>query len=96
MHFNCAKSCGTCEKVQKSSKPRGLQSQELLAATEQFGKRQKAQGGEEAATLALIKESLDYMQSDRVMSLPQKFREGCRNTHELCSFWSVVGALHGR
>jgi len=63
-----------------------------MAATERFGDRQVAEGDDAAHTLELIKQSIDYMASDQVMSLPKTIREGCRNKHDLCTFWATVGA----
>lgn len=95
MRSNCAMSCGTCDKIaNKAVTKTGTRTrtdEEVLAATAKFGERQLAEGGDAVETLALIEDSVTYMTSDQVMSLPATIRENCRNKNELCSFWAYVG-----
>lgn len=95
MRSNCAMSCGTCDKIaNKAVTKTGTRTrtdEEVLAATAKFGERQLAEGGDAVETLALIEDSVTYMTSDQVMSLPATIRENCRNKNDLCSFWAYVG-----
>eukprot|EP00934_Nitzschia_sp_Nitz4_P008287 Nitzschia sp. Nitz4//scaffold150_size53981//47623//49714//NITZ4_006687-RA/size53981-augustus-gene-0.35-mRNA-1//1//CDS//3329537101//8277//frame0 len=81
----CAKSCGTCPTTTL------VGDDELLSATESFGVRQTADGKEMSSTMQVIRESVDYMQSDEVSTLPQSIQELCYNKETLCSFWAQIG-----
>lgn len=97
MHSNCALSCGTCGKIatragtKETRTTRKLSSEDAIAATEKFGNRQRADGDDAVRTLAVIEDSVAYMTSDQVMSLPVTIRDNCRNKNDLCSYWALVG-----
>ena len=90
-------SCGTCEKTPKLSRrkrkvqTKDLESEEVIAATVKFGEEQTADGAEYEGTLAVMAESIAYMASDQVISLPGEFRDNCLNKYDLCSFWAYIG-----
>ena len=101
---NCPKSCNSCvtRKLKTKKAPKAtssksvakevlLKEKDILDASEAFGTRQEAQGGEAQDTLVLIAESNQYMKSKKVASLPQAVRTACLNRHGLCSFWALKG-----
>jgi ShK domain-like len=73
----------------------------LLETTIVFGERQRADGEQAQETLELIAQTVLYLQSDLVStstsSPPPLFDDimmrhnHCRNHHELCAFWAVLG-----
>ena len=98
MHSNCAKSCGTC------GKPRRKPAQEevpvdhseaygrnLMDRSKKFGEEQKAEGAERTAILDRIESTIQYIASEQVTELPVNIRRECKNRHELCTFWQVIG-----
>lgn len=86
---SCAKSCGSCT-IQGQQKLKDMDSTPEDKTT-QFGKRQEAKGSKAKETLKLIAESVEYMKSADVQTLSAKIRDNCKNKHNLCSFWAVLG-----
>lgn len=96
MQEYCPKSCNACEKVVEKIKAMKEIADEdedgikaLLQKTKSFGDEQRAEGERAAQTLARIKSSIAYMESEEVQALPKKVRAACANKHELCTFWQV-------
>lgn len=91
----CAKSCDSCKPSTPKKRKRSLAVQgnkdDLLKQTELFGTPQVADGAEELQTIARIQESISYMFSEEVMALSAKVKENCKNRHDLCTFWAVIG-----
>lgn len=90
---DCAKSCGTCVAKKKKARPAATnqesKSEELSRKSKTFGEAQTADGNKAEETLARIESTIAYMESEEVRKLSHKVRSGCRNRHELCSFWQV-------
>jgi prolyl 4-hydroxylase len=75
----------------------------LLETTIAFGERQRADGEQAQETLELIEQTVLYLQSNLVSTStsaappPPLFDDimmrhnHCRNRHELCAFWAVLG-----
>lgn len=99
MHHNCPKSCGTCAKVSKMSpgetQPRVggniLSTGTLLERTRKFGELQKAEGAQKEDIVRRVESTINYLASEDVLQLPVSVRRECKNRHELCTFWQVIG-----
>ncbi|KAL7578445.1 hypothetical protein ACA910_012835 [Epithemia clementina (nom. ined.)] len=100
MHFNCARSCGTCHKIADVAPPRNPEetgeisaayARNLVDRSKKFGEEQKADGGERDAILHRIESTISYIASNQVAQLPVNIRRECKNRHELCTFWQVIG-----
>lgn len=89
MKNKCAKSCDVCPEEATDEEQEEIDA--LLKATTEFGIKQEATGSEKYKTLKVIRESIEYMQSDEIEDLPEKVAENCLNRKELCAFWAVVG-----
>lgn len=108
MNENCARSCTACDSIKRRREGAytttvttgekkinsAASASALLEETAAFGEKQIADGGERRETLARVKEILDYMNSEKVASLSPAVRENCRNRHELCAFWALLGKSH--
>jgi hypothetical protein len=86
---NYEKSCDSCKKVKKAD--RKLEDGEIVDQSTTFGDTQSVDGADGKRTLELIESTIAYMKSDDVQTLPKDYRDSCRNKHELCSFWAVIG-----
>jgi hypothetical protein len=64
---------------------------DILAMSEDFGVRQNAEGTQMEETLAVIKDSIEYMKGALTASLSEEVFENCMNRNVLCAFWSVIG-----
>lgn len=122
MHFNCAKSCGTCDKIlgnrrnveveeddedendDEHSSDTATTTQEvgttvisvayarnLVDRSKKLGEEQKAEGADREKILQRIESTIEYFATDAVAKLPIKIRRECKNRHELCTFWQVIG-----
>ena len=107
MHTNCAKSCNKCapskDKIDSNTSDDDSNSQELDAsidpdthdslteASVQFGVKQTAQGTRAEDTLQRLASTLKYMNSESVLALPANIQTECKNRHEMCTFWQVLG-----
>ena len=104
MNENCARSCTACESNKKQRKTKasvtmqetsgrvvGTDWDAMLEETASFGEKQVADGGERQQTLARIKETIDYMNSDQFTELSPTIQQECLNRHELCAFWAILG-----
>lgn len=103
MEMQCSKSCDTCHlqeaeywkmhnrKVEEQVKKYTMDEKTLLEKSETFGDRQTATGNQKDATIKVVKETLQYMDSDEFANLPRATRENCKNRNELCAFWAVIG-----
>jgi prolyl 4-hydroxylase len=84
MLVQCAKSCDSC--TGRSRK------RSILPNGKTFGVPQKVEGPHAKGTLLHIRETEKYMMEE--VHADEKYREvreGCKNTHELCSFWAHLG-----
>ena len=99
MHFNCAVSCGTCEKVTAVAAPKktgksattSAYADNLMERSKKFGELQQATGADRERVLSRIESTISYLASDEVGQLSANIRRECKNRHELCSFWQVIG-----
>jgi hypothetical protein len=93
MRKNCPKSCNSCAKTKEENQSNAPKKNKLTVQdeSETYGDRQKVEGAEGARTIELAASSFEYMKSDEVLTLPAKIRDNCRNKHQLCSFWAVIG-----
>jgi hypothetical protein len=81
MNRYCPVSCGSTETP--------AQEKERLAnQSEEFGIRQEALGSTEEKTLAIMRESIQYMKTNKE-AIDQG--EDCRNKQQHCSFWTAIG-----
>lgn len=69
----------------------GVSADVILEESASFGEKQLANGGERLQTIERVKESIDYMNSEKVTSLSPAIKESCMNRNELCAFWAVLG-----
>jgi hypothetical protein len=75
----------------------GAASEEKLAImtdSAKYGTRQRADDGasvEATQTLEVMRSTREYMESEQVLTLPSQIRDNCKNQHQLCSFWAVIG-----
>lgn len=105
MHTACAKSCGTCvinKRKEEKKKKKAVdaaaaaevnltdEEQKLVTLSADFGDIQKITGAEAYNTLALLRQTAAYMQTD-VPRLPDDIQDKCLNRNELCSFWAFLG-----
>ena len=98
---DCPKSCNSCDKSnlvqelikieEEANKVASLSDEDVLEQSAKYGDKQVALGNEKSQTLDNVRSFLQYMESDEVQTLPTKYRDGCRNRNELCSFWAVIG-----
>jgi prolyl 4-hydroxylase len=91
MHQKCKKSCGACGNSKHSAlllDPENESS--VIEATLNCGEKQVAEGTEKVRTLDRIRKSIEYFKNE-VPSLPDSVKDKCKNRHELCSFWAVLG-----
>jgi hypothetical protein len=104
MSKTCPKSCNACGKAkeekqssepkkQKLSLPEAIKDQglQVIEESDNYGEKQRVEGAESVRVVELLAASIEYMKSDQVKALPAKIRDNCRNKHELCSFWSMLG-----
>jgi hypothetical protein len=88
MNEKCRKSCGTCPNQQQpsanSAPYRRLQGDDddddddALEKSEQYGTRQTAEGEHRQSTLQRIVDSIQYMESEKVHSLPGNLQDTCK------------------
>ena len=98
---NCPQSCGSCERIIRQNKFRQMEDEALnmedysvsaiLDFSSNYGERQVAAGERRLETIENVKSLIEYMKSDDVQNLPDKFKKECLNRNELCSFWAVIG-----
>ena len=88
MELYCAKSCNACMSETDIDVP---SKDDVIRKTEEFGLRQKVEGSQHADILELIKASIAYMEDPTRLAQPSHVVENCKNRHELCSFWAVLG-----
>lgn len=97
MSKNCPFSCDTCDKVEPVQKSRKtteeLDETMVLDASVALGVRQQAEGYQKYEILEMVQSSLDYAQGDEFLKLPRAVTENCKNKHELCSFWALIGEV---
>jgi len=96
MYNNCAKSCNTCSQKKTATVSGGNSEltrpqQLILDWSESVGVRQTAIGSEAVATFERIKQSKAYWEQEATEALPADLLAKCRNQHELCSFWALLG-----
>ena len=95
MERKCPRACGKCGSANAAANvPKVAIIKEELTPLEKikdFGELQVAEGVEAAQTLERIESTLTYMQSEEVLNLPDRVRTRCKNRHELCTFWAVIG-----
>jgi hypothetical protein len=89
---DCAKSCKTCTRARPKTR-QAISDEALKDQTVAFGERQTAEGTEEKPTLDTIYQSVQYMNSDTIESLPNHLLANCKNRHALCSFWATLGEV---
>mmetsp|Transcript_30740 Transcript_30740/g.65924 ORF Transcript_30740/g.65924 Transcript_30740/m.65924 type:complete len:558 (-) Transcript_30740:700-2373(-) len=89
MSAQCKKACGKCESV-ATDKVEDIDLTIKLSA--KFGVTQIAEGAKRQKILKKITSTINYIESNNeYLTLPVATRENCKNNHELCSFWAVVG-----
>jgi hypothetical protein len=106
MLVGCAKSCGSCNREASDADAADDTTDEdddedddeaietLKALTLAFGELQQTGDRDGMETVALIQESVDYMKSDAVQSLPGTIIKDCLNRHALCAFWAAIGTYN--
>lgn len=83
MKANCPKSCNACPETKETktktatAQPTGVQ-EALLEQSAAYGTKQTAEGSQRSDTIQRIQESLQYMKTDQVTTLPKKIKEGCQ------------------
>ena len=90
MRQNCPLACNSCAEVADAPLPPVNEDEKVMEESKKYGERQVAEGSLMQKTLATIRETSKYMESDAVTSLPVTDRENCLNRHELCSFWATL------
>jgi hypothetical protein len=81
MLWDCPKSCNICD---------------LRNRTTDFGFRQECKGRESSKVASVLRESILYMNSDKVMDMDAGDFLQCVNYHESCSHWKVWGGTYNQ
>jgi ShK domain-like len=91
MLVNCAKSCGSCEKLEPILDPTESRYVELAKATLKFGLKQQIKGAQRSQVADIVQASIHYLEDPQTKQLPEHVLKECQNRNELCAFWALVG-----